>query len=127
MSRRHAKARHRQDVAEQGAVRKRWHNRLRIALVFPNTYAVGMSNLGLQSVYGLLNDMHDVVCERAFLPPEHRGFGGPIRSIESGARLNEFDIIAFSVSFENDYLLHELFSFNNSLSYLIQVVRRTSR
>jgi len=104
MSRRHAKARHRQDRAEQGSVRKTWHNRLRIALVFPNTYAVGMSNLGLQSVYGLLNDMDDVVCERVFLPPEHRGPGGPICSIESGARLSEFDIIAFSVSFENDYI-----------------------
>lgn len=104
MSRRYAKVRHRQDVAEQGAVRKRWRNRLRIALVFPNTYAVGMSNLGLQSVYGLLNDMDDVVCERAFLPTEHHGPGGPICSIESGARLSEFDIIAFSVSFENDYI-----------------------
>ncbi len=104
MSRRRAKGRWQPTADEQGVVRKRWRNRLRTALVFPNTYAVGMSNLGLQSVYALLNDMQDVVCERVFLPSPDQGGGETIRSLESGARLDEFDIIAFSVSFENDYI-----------------------
>jgi radical SAM superfamily enzyme YgiQ (UPF0313 family) len=104
MSRRRAKGRWQPAADEQGVIRKRWRNRLRIALVFPNTYAVGMSNLGLQSVYGLLNDMDEVVCERAFPPTANQGARGAIRSVESGARLDEFDIVAFSVSFENDYI-----------------------
>ena len=105
MSRRRIKERRRQvENDEQGVIRKRWRDRLRIALVFPNTYAVGMSNLGLQSVYALLNGMDGVVCERAFLPSADHSEAGPVRSVESGARLDEFDIVAFSVSFENDYI-----------------------
>ena len=53
---------------EVGYVRKAHPGRLRVALIFPNTYYVGMSSLGLQTVYRLFNDLDDVVCERAFLP-----------------------------------------------------------
>ncbi len=89
-------------------MRKAHANRLRIALVFPNTYYVGMSNLGLQTVYARFNDLPDVVCERAFLPPKQEVAAAlasrrRIRSIESGTPLHEFDVIAFSVSFEWDY------------------------
>jgi len=42
--------------SETGAVKKKWQNRLRIALVYPNTYYVGMSNLGFHAVYHLLNN-----------------------------------------------------------------------
>jgi radical SAM superfamily enzyme YgiQ (UPF0313 family) len=80
----------------------------RVALVWPNLYFVGMSNLGFQAVYRLLNRMPDVVCERAFLPDdddkaELERTGSPLVSLETGTPLRDFDAIAFSVSFENDY------------------------
>ena len=88
---------------EIGAIRKSWRGRIRIALVYPNRYHVGMSNLGFQSVYRLLNDYDHVVCERAFLPETSRRQTTPLITVESGKRLSEADIIAFSLSFENDY------------------------
>ncbi len=88
--------------SETGTIQKSWANRTSIALVYPNLYGIGMSNLGFLSVYQLLNNFDDVVCERAFLPDKNQE-KGPIRTIESKRPLNEFDIIAFSVSFENDF------------------------
>ncbi len=88
--------------AEIGAVRKRWSNRVHVALVYPNHYRVGMANLGFQTVYRLLNALAHVVCERAFLPDPDTGHSD-IVSLESGRKLAEFDCIAFSLSFENDY------------------------
>ncbi|SHI79398.1 Radical SAM superfamily enzyme YgiQ, UPF0313 family [Desulfatibacillum alkenivorans DSM 16219] len=85
-------------VRESGAVRKNWRNRLSIALAFPNSYQVGMSNLGFQTVYHLFNRFGHVVCERVFSPVQ----GAP-ESVESKQALNAFDVIAFSLSFENDY------------------------
>jgi len=85
---------------ETGIIRKNWKGKTSIVLVFPNHYAVGLPNLGFQAVYRLLNSMDSVVCERAFLPE----IPGPISSVESGCNLEDFDIIAFSISFENDYL-----------------------
>lgn len=81
--------------------------RLRIALVFPNTYYVGMSNLGFQLTYRLCALHPEVSCERFFLPdPAARGSAQPggLRSIENGELLGTFDCIAFSLSFESDYL-----------------------
>ncbi|MFZ5570586.1 MAG: radical SAM protein [Thermodesulfobacteriota bacterium] len=94
------------DVAsrEKGVVRKRWKGRMRIALVYPNSYDVGMSNLGFQAVYRMLNQRDDVVCERAFAPDRAKPNDGIPRTIESGRAVAEFDIIAFSISFEADYL-----------------------
>lgn len=93
---------------ERGTVYKDPGGKINIALVYPNTYHVGMSNLGFQGVYGLLNSMKDVVCERAFLPEdkeldEHSRTDTELFAMESKRPLNRFDIIAFSVSFENDY------------------------
>ena len=89
---------------EIGAIRKGWAGRLRIALVYPNTYAVGMSNLGFQTVYQQLNAFEGVVCERAFLPDAPAGRSTEaVVSEESGRPLTDFDLIAFSVAFENDY------------------------
>ena len=93
---------------EVGYVRKSHDNRLRIALIFPNTYFVGMSNLGFQTIYRLFNDHPDIVCERAFLPPKQelaalRDSGARIVTIESQTPVRDFDVIAFSVSFEWDY------------------------
>ncbi len=83
--------------------------RLRVVLAYPNTYAIGMSNLGLHTVYRLLNTHADVVCERAFLPDddeidEYRRSGSPLMTIESQRPVSDADVIAFSASFENDYV-----------------------
>ncbi len=78
-------------------------------LVYPNTYYVGMSNLGLQTIYAYLNAREDVCCERAFWPdrellPLYAKTGTSICSVESLTPLRQFEIVAFSVSFENDYV-----------------------
>jgi radical SAM superfamily enzyme YgiQ (UPF0313 family) len=86
-----------------------WGGRLSVALIYPNTYHQGMSNLGVQAVYRLLNTRRDTLCERFFLPDpedlaEHRRSGFPLVSLETQRPLGDFDLIAFSLSFENDYL-----------------------
>jgi radical SAM superfamily enzyme YgiQ (UPF0313 family) len=93
---------------EVGFVRKPHAARLRVALAFPNSYYVGMSNLGLQTVYQLFNAHEDVVCERVFLPAKQElqarlASGGPLRTLESQSLVADFDVFAFSVSFEWDY------------------------
>ena len=93
---------------EVGYVRKAHPGRLRVALIFPNTYYVGMSSLGLQTVYRLFNDLDDVVCERAFLPGKQElqaqlESRTPLLTLESQTPVRDFDVIAFSVSFEWDY------------------------
>ena len=90
-------------AAERGTVRKDWTGKIRIALAYPNRYHVGMSNLGFHAIYRLLNDYQDVVCERVFLPEVDGKTHGGLRSMESQRPLGDFDIIAFSISFENDY------------------------
>jgi radical SAM superfamily enzyme YgiQ (UPF0313 family) len=85
---------------ERGAIRKDRGGRLAFALVYPNSWSVGMANLGVHAVYRLLNEPSDVLCERAFLPD---GVGEP-RTIESDRPLGEFDVVAFSLSFEEDYV-----------------------
>lgn len=85
---------------ETGVIRKIWKGKISIALVFPNHYAVGLPNLGFQSVYDLWNRLESVVCERVFLPES----SSPAVSLESNTPLDQFDIVAFSISFENDYL-----------------------
>src|SRR5256885_6646953 len=93
---------------EVGYVVKPHGDRLRVALCFPNTYWVGMSNLGFQTMYRLLNADDDVVCERFFLPPKQElaeliATRTPLLTLESQTPVGEFDVIAFSVSFEWDY------------------------
>jgi radical SAM superfamily enzyme YgiQ (UPF0313 family) len=93
---------------EVGYVRKPHGGKLRVALAFPNTYFVGMSNLGFQTVYKLFNEQPDIVCERFFLPPktelaEQVASGAPIITLESQTPVRDFDVVAFSVSFEWDY------------------------
>jgi radical SAM superfamily enzyme YgiQ (UPF0313 family) len=93
---------------EVGYVRKPHGGKLRVALAFPNTYFVGMSNLGFQTVYRLFNAQPDIVCERVFLPPkselaEQLASGAPLITLESQTPVAEFDVVAFSVSFEWDY------------------------
>ena len=93
---------------EVGNIRKPHAGRLRIALAFPNTYFVGMSNLGFQTVYRLFNVPDEAVCERVFLPPrqeleETLRTGTRLTTLESQLPVADFDILAFSVSFEWDY------------------------
>jgi radical SAM superfamily enzyme YgiQ (UPF0313 family) len=93
---------------EVGYTRKPHAGRLRVALAFPNTYFVGMSNLGFQTVYRLFNERADTVCERVFLPPKQElaalvESGARIVTIESQTPVADFDVLAFSVSFEWDY------------------------
>ncbi|MGH7326538.1 MAG: radical SAM protein [Candidatus Rokuibacteriota bacterium] len=94
---------------EEGAVRKDWGGKVAIALVYPNTYAVGMSNLGFQTIYGHLNRLPDVVCERVFMPEpadieELRRAGQPPFSLESMRPLSDFHLIGFSITYEGDYI-----------------------
>ena len=93
---------------EVGFVRKPHGGKLRVALAFPNTYFVAMSNLGFQTVYKLFNAEEDIVCERVFLPPKTElaaqlASGAPLITLESQTPVREFDIFAFSVSVEWDY------------------------
>jgi radical SAM superfamily enzyme YgiQ (UPF0313 family) len=94
---------------EQGIVGKEWGGRVSVALVYPNTYAVGMSNLGFQTIYEHFNALPHVVCERVFFPdPEDvdeyaRTATAPF-SLESQRPLTDFDLVGFSVTYEGDYI-----------------------
>ncbi|HJW71048.1 MAG TPA: radical SAM protein [Candidatus Binatia bacterium] len=78
---------------------------LSVCLVYPNTYAVGMANLGFQAVFRILNDDVRVTAERAFLPDGARStWPRTLRTFESDRPLGDFDVLAFSISFETDYL-----------------------
>src|SRR5574341_616292 len=94
---------------EQGTVRKDWGGKVSIALVYPNAYAVGMSNLGFQTIYRHLNAIADIVCERVFMPDpvdveEHRRTGIPPLSLESQRPLADFHLVGFSVTYEGDFI-----------------------
>lgn len=95
-------------AAEEGYVHARG-GALRIALCYPNTHAIGMANLGLHTMYELFNSIPDVVCERVFLPDsnelaEYERTGTPLMSLETQSHVKGFDVVAFSISFETDYL-----------------------
>jgi radical SAM superfamily enzyme YgiQ (UPF0313 family) len=119
-------------ATEAGWVLKRGAQ-LRIALCYPNTYAIGMANLGFQAMYEIFNNIPEVSCERVFLPDSvasptvrqgssnKRGFANartsestemreyertrtPLLSLESQTPVRNFDVVAFSISFETDYV-----------------------
>lgn len=82
---------------------------LRIALCYPNTHGIGMANLGLHTMYELFNQIPEVSCERVFLPDdaemrEYEKSHTTLLSLESQSPVKDFDIVAFSISFETDYL-----------------------
>ena len=96
-------------AAEQGTVTKNWGGKISVALVYPNTYAVGMSNLGFQTIYRHLNAIPDVVCERVFMPEpadveEMRRSATQPFSLESLRPLTDFHLVGFSVTYEGDYI-----------------------
>jgi len=93
---------------ERGTVTKDWGGKTSVALIYPNYYQVGMSNLGFHVVYGILNDNPAIVSERAFLPDQeelslYERADQALLSLESQTPLRAFDLLAFSLSFENDY------------------------
>ncbi len=95
-------------ATEEGWTLKRGAE-LRIALCYPNTHGIGMANLGFQAMYELFNNIPEVSCERVFLPDEKelREYGKsrtPLLSLESQTPVRNFDVLAFSISFETDYL-----------------------
>ncbi|HBE81236.1 MAG TPA: radical SAM protein [Blastocatellia bacterium] len=82
---------------------------LKIALCYPNTHSIGMANLGLHTMYELFNSIPEVSCERVFLPDsdelkEYERSGSPLLSLETQTPVRDFDVVAFSISFETDYL-----------------------
>lgn len=82
---------------------------LEVALAYPNTYYIGMSNLGFQSVYQLFNSYNGIACERVFIPDpdiekEIERTRAPLVTLESETPVSDFDVLAISVSFETDYL-----------------------
>ena len=95
-------------AAEEGFIIKRGAA-LHIALCYPNTHSIGMANLGLHTMYELFNKIPDVSCERVFLPDdfemrEYEKTRTPLLSLETQTSVEKFDVVAFSISFETDYL-----------------------
>src|SRR6478672_13432592 len=97
-------------VGEIGTIHKDHGGRIPVALVYPNTYYIGMSSLGFQTIYKPFNEAPDVVCERAFLPdtdgqfemPHNRAPVQPV-TLEGGQPLRDYPVVAFSISYELDY------------------------
>jgi radical SAM superfamily enzyme YgiQ (UPF0313 family) len=90
-------------IVKSKAIVKKGKGLIKVALVYPNTYAAGMSSLGFQTVYKLANQVEFVSCERVFWSRQKNDIQHP-KSIETRLNLNKFDIIMFSISFENDFL-----------------------
>jgi radical SAM superfamily enzyme YgiQ (UPF0313 family) len=90
---------------ERGYTVKDWGGRIPVAIVYPNSYYIGMSNLAVQTVYSLFNAYPDFVCERAFVDPPGRDTRGPqpVVSIESQRPISDFAVVAFTLSYEFDY------------------------
>lgn len=93
---------------ERGFMKKVWGTCHTVCLAYPNAYRIGMANLGFQTVYRIFNQSPFFLCERAFLSvtgdgAESAAGAAEIVSLEHQKPLVDFDILAFSVSFENDY------------------------
>ena len=82
--------------------------RLRVAFCFPDTYEIGMSNLGMRILYGIMNGMDGVWCERVFMPwgdmeDAMTANDLPLWALESGDPVRDFDMIAFTIGYEMSY------------------------
>lgn len=83
--------------------------KLRTCLIYPNTYHVGMSNLGFQAIYRIISSVGDVYCDRAFLPDEdvekfYRKSKRKLIALKSERPVQEFDVVGFSISYELDFI-----------------------
>ena len=108
MNKRISESYQRKLAAEEGWTLKKGAQ-LRVALCYPNTHAVGMANLGMHTMYELFNQIPEVSCERVFLPDadelkEYEKSRTSLMSLESQSPVKNFDVVAFSISFETDYL-----------------------
>jgi len=93
---------------EVGEIRKDKNGKTRVAFCFPDTYEIGMSNLGMKILYGVLNNMDSVWCERVFAPWPDMGEllikeNVPLYALESGDPLTDFDFCAFTLQYELCY------------------------
>jgi len=94
---------------EWGEIKKNKQDvRTRVAFCFPDTYEIGMSNVGMRILYGIMNRMDGVWCERVFHPwgdmeEAMRAYGLPLWALESQDPVREFDLIAFSIGYEMAY------------------------
>ena len=100
---------YKQKLAQEEGFTIKHGARLRIALCYPNTHAIGMANLGMHTMYELFNKIPEVSCERVFLPDdfemrEYEKSRSPLLSLETQTPIRDFDVVAFSISFETDYL-----------------------
>ena len=82
--------------------------RVRVAFCFPDTYEIGMSNLGMRILYGIMNEMDGVWCERVFAPwgdmeAQMRTHNIPLWALESGDPVKDFDMLAFTIGYEMSY------------------------
>jgi radical SAM superfamily enzyme YgiQ (UPF0313 family) len=93
---------------ELGTTIKDWGGRIPIALVYPNTYHVGMSSLAMQTLYHMLNAEADIVCERAFFGHRRREEESIPLSLETQRQLTDFAVLATTFSFELDYINYVL-------------------
>ena len=88
-------------VPESNVIRKNWSKvDVKVALCYPNVYRAGMTGLPIRLLYALLNSREDVACERFFIPTRNEG----LVSLESQKSLKNFDVIAFSLQYEEDYV-----------------------
>ena len=94
---------------EWGAVKKKKEDvNVRVAFCFPDTYEIGMSNVGMRILYGVMNEMENVWCERVFAPwgdmeEQMRQNQLPLWALESQDPVSEFDMIAFTIGYEMSY------------------------
>jgi radical SAM superfamily enzyme YgiQ (UPF0313 family) len=92
-------------ASECGTIKKQGYHKLKVALASMTPYAVAMNNLGFQTVYRLFNEHPEVCCERVFrFDREEHGSVGEWLSVESGARLQDFDVLVVSLSYEQECL-----------------------
>ena len=94
---------------EWGEIKKKLEDvRVRIAFCFPDTYEIGMSNVGMRILYGVMNQMEGVWCERVFAPwgdmeEAMRKHNLPLWALESQDSVKDFDMIAFTIGYEMSY------------------------
>jgi hypothetical protein len=88
-------------VPELNVIKKHWRSAdLTVTLCYPNVYRTGMIGITIRLLYALLNAREDVVCERLFIPTRRE----PLRSLESNRPLKDFDVVAFTLQYEQNYV-----------------------
>jgi hypothetical protein len=88
-------------VPELNIIKKNWRSvDVTVALCYPNVYRAGMTGMTVRLLYALLNAREDVACERLFIPTQRE----PFRTLESNRPLKDFDVVAFTLQYEQDYV-----------------------